>query len=149
MSWKTFHSRLCVKNLPNIYFFSVQVFHFMKLLRSCYCHCQGKILILFFKLLFGCSKANFVLLLRGQSHSPGVNYNAIIKSWPTGHWESLTRLGSAEPSQEPRGFESGTFQFHSQRLNPLGRSSLCIGFMVRYLICIKIAFLRYVTNPPL
>ena len=40
----------------------------------------------FFKLLFGCPKAKFGLLLRGQPHSPDVNH-CVLHFRPEDHWE--------------------------------------------------------------
>ena len=54
-------------------------------------------------------------------HSLDVNQD-VLDFRPEGHREPRNKVGSLSPAERLLGFESGTFQFLLQRLNPLGHS---------------------------
>ena len=75
--------------------------------KSCF-YLQDK--LFFFKLLFGCSSANFGPFSRGQPYYPML-ITVFVQVQPEGHQEPHNKVGSLSPAERLVGFELGTFQF--------------------------------------
>ena len=77
---------------------------------------EKKILVAFFKLLFGYPTANF-----GDIFTHPISIT-VLHFRPEGHKEPRKEVGSLSPNERLVGFEPGTFLFSQQRLDSLGHS---------------------------
>ena len=71
----------------------------------------------FFKLLFGYAQPTLAYY-RGYSLTHSLN--AFLQFWPESHRKLRNKVGSLSPTECLVGFETRTFRFWLQRLNPLG-----------------------------
>ena len=60
---------------------------------------------------------------RGGSLTHPMLITCILHIQPEGHWQPRNKVGSLSLAKRLVGFEPETFQFWSQRLNPIGHSS--------------------------
>ena len=59
-------------------------------------------------MLFGCPKANFGPLSRGEPHSPAANH-CVLHLRPKGHREPRNKVGTLSPAERLVGFQPVTF----------------------------------------